>query len=249
MQVTLTANRPLGTLTTRASNQDKEPLAPDDLFKPSRPEEPEKPRDPGEMGWGHTAAFTLAGAAAGAVSGFTVGAHMGGFWGGAVGAVLNLIPSAALGLVSGIAMSETDLPTPLLVGVPLAVGLGGIGTGIYWGATGNLGGPIGLAITGGLTGALLIGIWGYTRSDEGFQKKQTRYSEQMSQYDNDMRRHKEDLKAYDREIQAWESRHEGKTSTRIVEGTKRLLLNGIALKKREAPKEAQGGEDSNHLGC
>lgn len=237
MQVTQLAHRAWGA-PAQAAARDKEPLVLDDLFKPTPPNEPERPKEPGDQGWGYTAAFTLAGLAAGAVSGFSTGAHMGGIWGGIVGGVLNLIPSAAIAVAAAVPLSESDAPGLFTVGIPLGLAAGGIGLGAYWGATGHLGGPIGLAVTGGITGALLIGIWGYFRSESKHEKKLDAYYRDMSSYDAAMKRFETEKKEYDKELKAWSSRHEEKTtSTRILEGARKLILNGIQLKKRERPGE------------
>jgi hypothetical protein len=221
-----------------------------DLFKHTAPIEPERPEEP-RQGWGYTAAFTVAGLAAGAISGYSVGAHMGGIWGGISGATLNLVPTIAAAVLTALPLSDTDLPEIITAGVPLAVFGGGIALGAYWGNTGNLGGPIGLGVTGAITGGLLVGVFGFFQSESGYEKKLEAHREKMSQYHNQMQRYGHEMKTYEKDMKAWSERKEEKsTSTRIIEGAKRLFLNGITLKKREKPEEGeQKREEDSIFSC
>ena len=173
---------------------------------------------------------------------------MGGVWGGIVGGVLNLIPAAALAVAAAIPLSESQAPGIASVGLPLGIFGGGVGLGAYWGATGHWGGPVGLAVTGALTGGLLIGIWGYFRSESGHEKKIEAYHKELANYNQAMQRYDQERKNYDKELKTWAERREEKTtSTRIIEGAKRLFLNGIHLKKREQRPHPETEEST--FGC
>jgi hypothetical protein len=170
---------------------------------------------------------------------------MGGVWGGICGATLNLIPSIAAGVLAALPLSDTDMPELITAGVPLGIFGGSVALGAYWGSTGNWGGPIGLAVTGAVTGGLLIGVFGYFQSESGYQKKLDKHRAQMSEYHTALQRYDHDMKAYEKEVKAWSERKEEKTtSTRIIEGAKRLLLNGITLKKRQKPEESKENESA-----
>ncbi len=212
-----------------AENQD---VSPDDLFKPTPPTRPAEPEQPGGPGWGQTAAFSAAGLLAGGISGFCTGANMGGVWGGIVGGVLTLLPAAGLAVLAAIPLSESEAPTLVAAGFPIGILGGGIAMGAYWGATGNLGGPIGLAVTGAITGGALIGIWGFFHSERGHEKKMDAYYQQMEAFRNAEQRYESDKKEYDRELKAWAQRKDETRSSSVLEDARRLLVNGVQLKKR-----------------
>lgn len=237
MQVQQLSSRSLGHSAAPARATESQDISPDDLFKPTPPSRPEAPEEPGGQGWGQTAAFSAAGLLAGGISGFCTGANMGGIWGGIVGGALTLLPAAALGVLAAIPLSESDAPTLVSAGLPIGIFGGGVAMGAYWGATGNLGGPIGLAVTGAITGGVLIGIWGFFHSERGYEKKMDAYYQKMEAYRSAEQRYESDKKEYDRELKAWAQRKDEKRSSSVIEDAKRLLVNGIQLKKRPPKSE------------
>ncbi len=237
MQVQQLSSRSLGHSAAPARATESQDISPDDLFKPTPPSRPEAPEEPGGQGWGQPPAFPAPGWRAGGIPGSCTGAHRGGTWGGNVGGAPTLLPAAALGVLAAIPLSESDAPTLVSAGLPIGIFGGGVAMGAYWGATGNLGGPIGLAVTGAITGGVLIGIWGFFHSERGYEKKMDAYYQQMEAYRGAEQRYESDKKEYDRELKAWAQRKDEKRSASVIEDAKRLLVNGIQLKKRPPKSE------------
>ncbi len=237
MQLQQLSSRSLGLSSAPSRATEKQEVSPDDLFKPAPPSRPEVPEEPGGPGWGQTAAFSAAGMLAGGVSGFCTGANLGGIWGGIVGGALTLLPAAALGVLTSIPLSESEAPTLVAAGLPIGIVVGGIALGAYWGATGNLAGPIGLAVTGAVTGGVLTGLWGFFRSERGHEKKMTAYYQKMEAFRGAEQRYESDKKEYDRELKAWALRRDEKRSSSVIEDARRLLVNGVQLKKRSPKSE------------
>ncbi|MCE7869502.1 hypothetical protein DYH09_03885, partial [bacterium CPR1] len=106
----------------------------------------------------------------------------------------------------------------------------------YWGGTGDLGGPIGLAVAGGVTGAVLIGGLGSFLADRSYENKLDAYYLQMDGFRGAEQRYQSDKREYDRELKAWAQRKEEKHPASVLEDADRLLVNGVQLKKKSPQK-------------